>query len=262
MKNLAKILKYTFYDTLRSLWAMIYCLFFFSVTAGLLYFSGDFSQSVASLLNVIIFIVPLVSIVFGTMFFYNSREFAVLLMAHPVKRIHIFLGQYLGLSISMTLSYVLGLLLPFLIFQSSSEGFVLLIMLSVCGALLTFIFSAFALFISTNFDDKVKGFGLAIVIWLFLAVIYDGLFLTFLVIFEDYPLEKAAIGFSIFNPIDLSRIIILLQLETAALLGYTGAVFNKFFGTSLGILTSLGMLILWAIVPLLWFSMRLVKKDF
>jgi Cu-processing system permease protein len=262
MSSIFKILKYTFYDTLRSFWAILYFMFFFGITASLLYFSNDFSQSVASILNVIIFIVPLVSIVFGTMFFYNSREFAVLLMAQPVKRSGIFLGQYMGLTLSLVISFILGLVLSFLLFQNGIEGLSLLIMLISCGTFLTFIFTAFALYISVNFDDKIKGFGLAIVIWLFAAVIYDGLFLMVLVIFDDYPLEKAAIGFSILNPLDLVRIMILLKLETAALLGYTGAVFNKFFGTGTGFLVSNFALVLWVFLPLFLFSRKLERKDF
>ncbi len=39
------------------------------------------------------------------------------------------------------------------------------------------------------------------------------------------------VGLSALNPIDLSRILILLQLDVSAMMGYTGAVFKDFFGT-------------------------------
>ncbi len=114
MKSSLKIIKYTFYDTLRSWWAILYFLFFALVTGGLMYFSADFARSAASILNVILFIVPLVSIVFGIMYYYNSREFALLLMAQPLKRSQLFLGQYLGLAGSLSLSFLLGMGLVFL----------------------------------------------------------------------------------------------------------------------------------------------------
>lgn len=35
---------------------------------------------------------------------------------------------------------------------------------------------------------------------------------------------------SALNPIDLGRILVLLKMDVAALLGYTGAVFRQFLG--------------------------------
>ena len=261
MNNSFKIIKYTFYDTLRSWWAILYFLFFMLVTGGLLYFSADFSQSVASILNVILFIVPLVSMVFGIMYYYNSREFALLLMAQPLKRSHLFLGQYLGLSGSLSLSFLLGIGVVFILF-GNIEALPYLCMLMVAGAFLTFIFTALALWVGVHHEDRTRGFGLAILIWLFALVIYDGLFLAFLFIFEEYPLDKAAIGFSLLNPVDLARIMVMLRLETAALLGYTGAVFNKFFGAGTGIVISLTVMSLWILLPLKGFMSRAGHKDF
>jgi Cu-processing system permease protein len=262
MNSLPKIIKYSFYDTLRSWWALLYGLFFLAIASSLLYFSGDFTKSLVSLLNVILLLVPLISTVFGTMYFYNSREFTELLLAQPLRRTHIFLGQYLGLTVSLVLSFCLGLGGAFVLYAGSWEEVKHLGMLLLCGTLLTAIFTALAFLVSVSFDDKIKGFGLAVLVWLFAAVIYDGLFLAFLIIFDDYPLEKASIGATLLNPIDLSRILILLRLETAALLGYTGAVFDKFFGTMQGTLLSLLALLLWVALPLLVFVRKVSQKDF
>jgi len=98
--------------------------------------------------------------------------------------------------------------------------------------------------------------------WLFLAVIYDGAFLISLVIFNDYPLDKIALIASMLNPIDLSRILIILKLDISALLGYTGAVFKEFFGTNSGLFMSLFVLTLWVIFPVWRINAKVKKKDF
>ena len=98
--------------------------------------------------------------------------------------------------------------------------------------------------------------------WLCLAVIYDGAFLISLVMFDDYPLDKFSLLATMFNPIDLSRILILLKLDISALLGYTGAVFKQFFGTSLGLFVSLAVLTLWVLFPVWRINMKLRRKDF
>jgi Cu-processing system permease protein len=262
MNSLVKILKFTFYDMLRSWWAVLYFLFFLVSATSLLYFSGDFTKAVSSLLNIILLIVPLVSIIFGTMFYYNSREFVELLLAQPLKRSSIFLGQYLGLSISLVLSYCLGISIAFLIYQGSIEEFYLLLLLLFCGSFLTLIFIGLSFYISASQEDKIKGFGLAILLWLLAAIIYDGLFLALLTVFQDYPLETPSIFLSLLNPIDLTRIMVLLQLESATLMGFTGAVFNKFFGTFYGTLVSFCMLLVWIIIPLLGFIYKVNRKDF
>jgi Cu-processing system permease protein len=135
-------------------------------------------------------------------------------------------------------------------------------LLLVTGVFLTFIFVAIAFNISLSNENKIKGFGYAVLMWLFLAVIYDGLFLISLIVFEDYPLDTLSLVGSMLNPVDLSRILILLKLDISALLGYTGAVFKQFFGTSLGLFISIGVLFLWTIIPVWMILIKSRKKDF
>ncbi len=258
-----KILKYSFYDLMRSRWSYVYFLFYLVLGFVLLFLNNDLSKAVITLMNIIIVLTPLIGTIFGVMYFYNSKEFTELLLAQPIKRSTIFLGQYAGVAISLTLSLVLGLGIPFLsygLFQSSAIfDFGLLL---VVGSFLNFIFVALAFNISLSNENKIKGFGYAILMWLFLAVIYDGLFLISLVVFNDYPLDKVALILTMFNPIDLSRILILLKLDISALLGYTGAVFKQFFGTNLGLLTSLTVLSGWVLFPVWRIISKSKRKDF
>jgi len=248
---------------MRSRWSYIYFLFYLLLGVVLLFLNNDLSKAVITLMNVIIILVPLIGTLFGVMYYYNSKEFTELLLAQPIKRSYIFLGQYLGVAFSLSMSLILGLGLPFIfygIFKSAAIwDFALLL---VTGAFLTFIFTALAFNIALANENKIKGFGYAILLWLFLAVIYDGIFLMFLVMFDDYPLDKFSLIASMFNPIDLSRILILLKLDISALLGYTGAVFQKFFGTSQGLIISVFVLSLWVIISTYNIFRISRKKDF
>jgi len=258
-----KILKYSFSDLIRSRWSYVYLLFYLVLGFVLLFLNNSLSKAIITLMNVIVVLTPMIGTIFGIMYFYSSREFTELLLAQPVKRSTIFLGQYLGIALSLSFSLVFGLGIPFVVyglFQSAEIwNFALLL---VVGAFLTFIFVALAVNISLRNENKVKGFGFAILLWLFMAVIYDGIFLMSLVVFDDYPLDKVTLVASLFNPIDLSRILILLKLDISALLGYTGALFQKFLGEEWGMLVSLGTLVIWTVVPV-WLLVRTAgKKDF
>jgi len=60
----------------------------------------------------------------------------------------------------------------------------------------------------------------------------------------------------------LSRILILLKLDISALLGYTGAVFQKFFGTNTGLFVSVGILLVWTGIPIFFIRRIAAKRDF
>lgn len=258
-----RIIRYSFADIARSRWSYLYFAFYLVIGFTLLFLNHDLSKAIITLINIVILLTPLIGTVFGVMFYYNSQEFTEILLAQPLKRSTIFLGQYLGLSLSLTASLIFGLGIPFLFYgisRSAAVGdFVLLL---VAGAALTFIFVALAFNIALSNENRIRGFAYSILLWLFLAVIYDGLVLLALVAFDAYPLDKVALLATAANPIDLSRILVLLKLDIAALLGYTGAVFQRFFGTQLGLLASLGILLAWVALPV-WRMARKVKtKDF
>ena len=258
-----KILKYSFYDLMRSRWSYVYFLFYLLLGFVLLFLNNDLSKAVITLMNVIIVLVPLIGTIFGVMYFYNSREFTELLLAQPLKRSSIFLGQFFGVATSLTLSLILGLGLPFVLYGLfKSDAIWNFSLLLITGSFLTFIFTGLAFNIALSNENKIKGFGYAVLLWLFLAVIYDGLFLLSLIVFEEYPLDTFSLIAAMANPIDLSRTLILLKLDISALLGYTGAVFKQFFGTSTGLFISFGLLLLWCILPIWRLSYTSKRKDF
>ncbi|NBC57097.1 MAG: ABC transporter permease [Bacteroidetes bacterium] len=258
-----KILKYSFFDLIRSRWSYVYFFFYLILASVLLFLNNDLSNAIITMLNVIIVLVPLIGTIFGVMYYYNSQEFIELLLAQPIKRKSIFLGQFLGVATSLSLSVLLGLGIPFMLYGLFQSDIIFdFLVLLIVAVFLSFIFSALAFNIALSNTNKIKGFGYAILLWLFLAVIYDGIFLIALIYLQDYPLDNFSLVATMLNPIDLSRILILLKLDISALLSYTGAVFKDFFGTLPGLLASFGVLVLWALFPI-WKMLRTAKrKDF
>lgn len=257
-----KILRYEIHNTIRNKWIIIYTFFFFFIGYALFAFSGDSGKAFISLMNVVLIIIPIVSLIFGSIYLYNSREFIEMMLSQPIDRKSLFLGIYFGTSIPLVLSWIAGILLPFLLFSKSYQQFDDLLFLLLIGAALTWVFTAIAFLVTIKQDDKAKGLGYLIIIWLLLGVIYDGLILLVIYYFDAYPLEKLIIGLSVVNPIDLARIIFLIQFNISALMGYTGAVFQNFFGSSAGILISIFFLVLWIVVPIFLSTKLFGKKDF
>jgi Cu-processing system permease protein len=184
------------------------------------------------------------------------------MLSQPIDRRSLFLGIYFGTAIPLSAGYVIGITIPFVLFGKIQEQFEGIVVLLLIGAALTFIFTAIAFFISILQDDKAKGLGFSIILWLVLSVIYDGFVLFIVYTFSEYPLEKIIIALSIINPIDLGRILFLIEFNISALMGYTGAVFQKFFGSSLGVIISIICMFVWILVPLFLSTRFFQRKDF
>jgi Cu-processing system permease protein len=129
------------------------------------------------------------------------------------------------------------------------------------GSALTMVFFAIAYLIGIVVQDKAAAMGVAFIAWLSFAVLYDGVILALTVLFADYPMETPTIAMIVCNPIDLARIIVMLTFDYAALMGYTGAVFQDFFGTSTGLLVSMGSLMAWTLIPVLVGRRSFRRKD-
>ena len=67
---------------------------------------------------------------------------------------------------------------------------------------------------------------------------------------------------SLLNPVDLARVLMLLSVDVAALMGYTGAVFERFFGSGLGLALAGGALLTWTVAPFLLGLRGFARKDF
>lgn len=263
MRPAGKILGYQLRDIVRNRWVIAYTLVLLVFTEALFRLGGEGGRVVLSLLNVVLIIVPLVALTFGILYLYGAREFIELLLAQPVGRKAMFWGLWGGLTLPLIGALVVGVGLPF-VFRVGAEPVApgsLLILLGT-GVLLTTAFTALAFLIALSFEDRTTGFGVAMVVWLACAVVYDGLVLLTVAIFSDYPLETPLLVLTLLNPLDLGRILLLLDLDTAALLGYTGAVFQRFLGTSLGLGVALVALLAWAGVPLALGVRRFGRRDF
>lgn len=263
MQTTAKVIKYELRDVVRSKWILLYALFFLVVTEALFRFGGGSARALLSLSNLVLILIPLISILFGTMYLYNARAFVELLLTQPVDRKALFGGLYAGLAVPLSAGFLAGAGVPFVIHgvEAASHA-TTLTMLLLAGVLLTGIFLALAFLIAVTFEDKVRGLGVALLLWLFFAVLYDGLVLLLVNTFAAYPLERPMIALMLLNPIDLARVLMLLTFDISALMGYTGAVFEQFFGSALGAGLSIAALAVWVAAPLALGWRVFKKKDF
>lgn len=257
-----QVARYGVRDLVRSRWVLGYAAFFAVATFALLRFSDSETKALLSLANVVLLVVPLANVLFGTMYLYASREFVELLLAQPIRRRELFVGLLLGLVAPVTIAVIAGIGLPLALARVAPETLRLGLIIAGIAAALTAVFTTIASVIAYWIEDRVRGLAAAIGLWLVVALVYDAVVLLAAVQFADYPLEQPMLVAMFTNPIDLARLLLLTRFDAAALLGYTGAVFQTFLAGAVGLAVAAVALICWVVVPAAMGMRRFIRKDF
>ena len=112
-----KISKYVLYDILRNKVVLAYTAFLLIVSFSLFQMEENSSKAVLSLLNIVLIVVPLVSLVFSTIHWYNSYEFIELMLTQPISRKKVLWSEYTGISSSLVTAFLIGVGVPVVIYN-------------------------------------------------------------------------------------------------------------------------------------------------
>jgi len=236
-------------DVARSRWLTVYALLLVGFAGALVAFGGGGRRALTGLVNLVLIVVPLVSVLFGTLYLYGARDFHRLLLAQPVGRDRLLNGQYLGLALPLAGVTALGLGTPVLLTAGAGDAAAVARFLAVV-TLLALCFLSMAFLVAASIRDRSAGMGTALLLWLGLTIVYDALLFFASTALSGWPLERPALVATLLNPVDAARVLLLMDLDAAALLGYTGAVFRRFFGGS-GSVVAFAALSAWAVGPYL-----------
>lgn len=253
---MTKLFKYVFIDIVKNKIVLFYTAALLIISLSVFNISETTEKAIISLLNIELIVLPLICGVFSTIYFYNSSEFIEVLVAQPLRRNAIFRSILSGLVCALSLAFLAGVGIPLMLYATDKTSLVFLL----SGIALTACFTAFALVAAVFTKDKARGIGATILLWFYFTLIYDGLVLFILFQFSDYPIENYMIALSCLNPVDLVRILILLKIDIAAIMGYTGALFKDFFGSFTGMVLSACVLTAWFLLPA-WMAIRKFKRK-
>lgn len=251
-----RIIKFVILDIIKNKIVLAYTFLLAVFSWSAFGLEDNSAKGLLTLLNIVLLIVPLVSILFSTIYIYNSAEFIELLLSQPIERKKIWQSLFAGLSVSLVFAYLVGAGIPLLLYADQAVS----LMMIAVGCIISVVFVAIAFLGAILSRDKAKGIGISILLWLYFALLFDGLVLFLLFQLSEYPIEKMMVGITATSPIDLARILILLHLDVSAMMGYTGAIFKDFFGTTKGLIAAFALLLLWIIVPFL-LSLRIFKRK-
>jgi Cu-processing system permease protein len=258
---------------IRNRWTLIFALafaalvvaisYFGLVTAGTVGFQG-FLRTSASLLNLVLYIVPLVALVMGTMSFTSEKNSGDLLYAQPVTRSEILIGKLAGLFASLLTSTLIGFGLGGLIIavKAGPEGVLRYPVFVLLSMLLGLIFLALSALVAAWSQRKAKAFGITLFLWFFFVLFYD-----LMVIGGTFLLQERVANRFIFaslagNPVDMVRVASLIVLNGKPIFGQAGAALVRFLGGDMASLLALALgLLCWVVIPIYLSSRSLKSQD-
>ncbi len=246
---------------LETRWLFGFAALFALLVLGLSYFGlaggrevgfQGFARVTLSLMNLVLFTVPLTGLLLGVTTIAGASETLPLLLAQPVSRGEVLAGKFTGLAAALTAAQAVGfgaggLVIALQAGPEQARGFAVLTGLSL---VLGWLSLACGVALAAVWPDRLKAMSAALLLWLLMAVAYDLAVLGATSLLQGVPLQAVLFPALLLNPVDLVRVLTTLAVGSGALLGPTSAVLVHLFGSMGGTLLGLGVLVLEITVPL------------
>ena len=248
--------------SIRNRWTLVFAAVFGVLVLSISYFGlvtgsavgfQGFARTSASLLNMVLYIVPLVSLTMGTLSFTSEKNSSELLFAQPITRGEILLGKLLGLFASIFTAMLIGFGIGGVVIasQAGTEGSMRYPGLVGFSLLLALIFLSLSVFISTLCRRKTKAFGVALFVWFFFVLFYDLLVIGLTFVLKEHTANIFLFGSLFGNPVDMMRVASLMTLNGTDIFGPGGAALLRFLGGErLSVALLVAALSFWVIAPL------------
>jgi len=226
----------------------------------------DFARTSASLVQLVVLVVPLAALLMGVLSLAPERGTAELLFAQPISRREILIGKLLGLFAALALAECVGFgLAGLVVFSSSGEeggaGYALLVL----GALaLTAAFLAIAALIAAGAvgRKRVRALAVALVVWFVAVILLDLTALGVASLLPSTAASRLLIVSVVANPAGAVRTGALLGIEGTAAFGSASLALLRFTGgpARAAALLALSMLA-WVVLPTAAAARRLSRVD-
>lgn len=226
----------------------------------------DFSRTAASLVQLVILLVPLTALLLGVLTLASDRGNAELLFSQPVSRAAILLGRVLGLYQALISAQAIGFGAAGLVIysQAGEDGVTGFLVVVAAAFVLTGVCLGLAALIAAGNIGRRRSRALAValVVWLVLVVLADLAALGAASLLRSGAASRLLIAAAIVNPVGAVRTAALLLIEGTAAFGSASLALLRFSGGPFraGLLLAVS-LVLWLVLPFWAASRRLSRAD-
>lgn len=215
-----------FRDRIRNRWVLAVALIFALFALAIAYFGASqqgevgfrsIDVTVASLVSLVIYLVPLIALILGydAVVGEHERGSLELMLSMPITRFEILLGKYLGLAGALASATVLGFgagVLPLAAELTVRDGFHYAGFVG-SAILMGLAFLSMSMLVSVVALDRVRASGVAIALWFFFVLIFDLLLMGALVMSKGGLGSTLFASLLMFNPADVFRLMNIFSSE-------------------------------------------------
>lgn len=259
----------------RSRWTQIFALVFGGLAlavavSGYILSGGsgmqDFARTAASLVQLVLLLVPLASIVMGVLALTPDRGGAEILYAQPIARGRVLVGTLAGLFAALVGAQAIGFgAAGLLIFaRAGAGGLGGFIVVALGSAVLTAVFLSLAAVVSVGQIGRrrVRALAVALVAWFVLALLVDVAALALASLLRSGDASRLLITSVLVNPIGAVRTGTLLSIEGTGAFGSASLALLRLTHGPAGAAALIALsLTLWIAVPLALAARRLSRVD-
>lgn len=258
----------------RSRWTLMFAVIFAALallvaSSGYILSGGsgmqDFARTAASLLQLVLLLVPLASLIFGVMALTPESGAAELLFSQPVSREAILLGKLAGLFLALVGAEAVGFGVSGLMLfsRTGSEGVGGFLGVAGGAAVLTAVFLSVAALISGGgARQRARSLAVALACWFVFVLLFDVAALGIASLLPSGQASRVLIVAAMINPVDAVRTATLLAVQGTTAFGAASLAFLRFTSGARGAGLWLGAsMLLWIIVPAVAAAFRLKRAD-
>jgi Cu-processing system permease protein len=226
----------------------------------------DFSRTAASLVELLLLLVPLTALIFGVTVLTPDVGAAELLYSQPIERRTVLAGQLLGVFLALAAAQGIGLGLAgaILFSRTGFDGLSGYLGLAAGSVALTAVFLAIAAAIAAGHSSarRARALASAVIIWLTAVVAADIAALGIASMLPSGLASKTIIVSTLANPAGAVRTAVLMMIEGTAAFGSASMALLRFTGGVTGMAIWLALSIgIWFVAPLVVATARLRKTD-
>jgi Cu-processing system permease protein len=259
---------------IRSRWLQMFAVVFGALAllvsaAGYVVSGGyglqDFGRTAASLVQLVLLIVPLTALTFGALAIMPERGAAEILFAQPVPRLQILCGRYLGLFVALGAAQAIGFGLAALVLhrQAGPDGMAAFLVVVAISLAITAVFLSLAtLLAQVHTGRRSRALARALIVWFVAVVLYDVAVLGIASLLRSGTASRLLITAALVNPVDAARTLALMAVEGTSAFGAASLALFRFTGgpAAAAMLASISLTV-WAVAPLLIAVRRLARAD-
>lgn len=257
MNQFKTLLGYEMRGITSSRWFLFYVISFNVILYVLHYFANQTEQIYASTLNAVLYVHFIAVLIFSTLNWQHSTDFVALVLSQPVNRRDVFWARLIAFIVCVSLFTGFSLILQLGAMLSLGQ----LQNLLLAQILIQAVAAGMGFCIAIAVEDRLKAISV-VGVWIVLfAFALDAFTLTIMIQFSNFPLEKAVLGLSLFNPLALLKYQSLMEQNNSLWLGYAGVLLTRAWKSGVLQIASTLALTVWIFLPTLagawWFN----KKD-